>query len=422
MRVGESFCPGILHAVPAKDGMLIRVRVPGGFLRAGQFGAVAAIATAFADGQIEITSRANLQLRAIGTQNIPLVIEALTLAGLLPSSQHDRVRNIVTSPLTGLTPDELIDSRPHIRELDERLMADMLFVKLHPKFSFAIDGGGKRFSRETDDLALRALSNQAIPLLQLFIAGIDTGFAVPASRSVDCLLEAARVCIQLAKQFGVAVRGKEIVAIPGALESVMQALSHLLVPSTLLGISPSVDEAPLGIYPEAEAHHVSIIPSVPLGRLTSKQAKRISDTAAECGADLRLAPWRGVVLGAVPERLAASVAAQLESVALRCDGRDGFHGIAACVGSTGCDASLADVRNDAISLAQHLAGRDLKPRWTVNFSGCEKQCAMRHSATAELIAYPSGYSLRINGQLASAIQSPESALKAILSAHAEVAS
>src|SRR5882757_3097751 len=171
MRVGESFCPGILHAVPAKDGMLIRVRVPGGFLRASQFGAVAAISTAFADGQIEITSRANLQLRAIETQNIPMVIEALTVAGLLPSSQHDRVRNIVTSPLTGLTPDELIDSRPYIRELDERLMADMLFVELHPKFSFAIDGGGKRFSRETDDLALRALSNQAIPLLQLFIAG-----------------------------------------------------------------------------------------------------------------------------------------------------------------------------------------------------------------------------------------------------------
>jgi precorrin-3B synthase len=52
----------------------------------------------------------------------------------------------------------------------------------------------------------------------------------------------------------------------------------------------------------------------------------------------------------------------------------------------------------------------------VNFSGCEKQCAMRQGATAELIATPSGYSLRLDGQLSHSIHSPESALQAILSA------
>ncbi len=101
MRVGASFCPGILHAVPAQDGMLIRVRVPGGLVQANQLRAVAAISSTFADGQLEITSRANLQLRGIATPDLPQVATALSQAGLLPSSQHDRVRNLVTQPACG---------------------------------------------------------------------------------------------------------------------------------------------------------------------------------------------------------------------------------------------------------------------------------------------------------------------------------
>ncbi len=85
-----------------------------------------------------------------------------------------------------------------------------------------------------------------------------------------------------------------------------------------------------------------MIPSVPLGRLTAEQASRISAIAAESGGDLRLAPWRGIVLGSVAKHRAADITGQLQAVALSCDGRDGFDGIAACAGNTGCDASLAD--------------------------------------------------------------------------------
>ena len=43
MRVGDNFCPGILHAVPAKDGLLIRIRVPGGLIRSSQLSAISDI-------------------------------------------------------------------------------------------------------------------------------------------------------------------------------------------------------------------------------------------------------------------------------------------------------------------------------------------------------------------------------------------
>jgi precorrin-3B synthase len=420
MRVGENFCPGILHAVPAKDGMLIRIRIPGGLINARQLSTVAALSSAFADGQVEITSRGNLQLRAIQERRLPEIAAALESIELLPSRQHDRVRNIFTSPLAGLDSEEFIDTRSIVRELDARLIADYDFLDLHPKFSFGIYGSGRLFSREQDDIALRAVprSGSSLPaLFQFFLGGMDSGYAVSLDHAVDCLLKAARSCILLAKLYGLAVRGTRLLAASGMMENILLTLSPLLTPSLNPGLPSAVRFSPPGAYEAAQQGQRNIIPAIPLGRLTAQQAQRLSESAAESEGDLRLAPWRGVVFGAIPLAHTSAVAAQLCSVGLYLDGRNGFQGIAACAGLSGCEASLADVRTDAATLARHLAGRAVLPGWTVNFSGCEKQCAMRKGATAELIGTPAGYLVRINGQPIPEPCLPQTAISLILAAH-----
>src|ERR1700761_2560711 len=158
MRVGENFCPGILHAVQAKDGLLVRIRVPGGMIVPSQLAAIAELSASFSDGHVEITSRSNLQMRAIQSNNLSSLVRQLDSADFLPSPQHDRVRNVVTSPFAGLGFDEILDSRPFVRELDRLLIRDQVIADLPPKFSFAIDGGGSGFSREGVDLALRVVA------------------------------------------------------------------------------------------------------------------------------------------------------------------------------------------------------------------------------------------------------------------------
>ena len=133
MRAGEQFCPGVLRAVQAKDGLLIRIRVPGGLIEADQLKTIADLSRSFADGTIEITSRANLQLRGIREQDLKQIVESISSAGLLPSPMHDRVRNIVTSPIAGLDGDELIDPRPFLYELDRRLQADRSICRSPPQ-------------------------------------------------------------------------------------------------------------------------------------------------------------------------------------------------------------------------------------------------------------------------------------------------
>lgn len=414
MRVGENFCPGILHAIKAKDGLLTRIRVPGGMIVPSQLADIARLSAALSDGYVEITSRSNLQMRAIQSKDLNYLVRQLDYSGFLPSPQHDRVRNVVTSPFAGLGFDEILDSRPFVRELDSRLIRDQVTAGLPPKFSFAIDGGGSWFSRDSDDLALRVVAVDNSYLFRLAIGGVLSGFGVKIDKAVDCLLEAAKICLYISKKFDVPARGRKIASMSQAMEHLLSELSQFLVDCPNSDGYTFVDDTPVGLYLTKRAGFVNLVPSIPLGRLTSGQTQCIASIAKELDGDLRLAPWRGIVIGFIPESAIGRVAARLRDVGLSLDGKDGYRGVFACAGSTGCDASLADVRSDASLLARRLSSHDVKPGWTVNISGCEKQCAMRGGATAELVANSSGYDLRINGRFIAFNCSRESAIDTVV--------
>jgi len=421
MRIDDTFCPGILHAVPAKDGLLLRIRIPGGLIGSSQLNALSKLSAELSDGQIEITSRANVQLRTIKSRDLDTIVERLTSVGLLPSREHDRVRNIVASPFAGLDIGELVDTRPLVRALDKRLTADSALAELHPKFTMALDGGGSWFSRETDDLALRALEMDKALYFHLTIGGLSTGLGVTTDHAIDFIFEAARACLRIARQFRLPARGRKIIAVPDAISSLMEFLVGISVACPTPNDFKVEADWPVGVRHTKQAGFVNVIPSISLGRLQAAQAQMIAHIAEDSNASLRLAPWRGLVLGAVPERVVSRIVGQLQDSGISPDANDGYRGLSACAGSAGCEASLADVRADALSLARQLAGKAAKPGWTVNISGCEKQCAMRNGATADLVATESGYRIKLNGTSTASLHSPASAIDAVIACHAGIA-
>ena len=132
------FCPGILHAVPAKDGLLMRLRLPGGQLPAATLAAIAQLAERHADGGLDLTARANIQLRGIRPEGLAPLVEGLGRAGLLPSPAHDRIRNILVSPFAGGDPTEQLDLTRLAIALDRALVADADLARLPAKFAFKI--------------------------------------------------------------------------------------------------------------------------------------------------------------------------------------------------------------------------------------------------------------------------------------------
>src|SRR5690349_7297706 len=92
-------CPGLLRPHLAEDGALVRLRLPGGRITVAALRQVLAAAAADGAESVQLTSRGNLQVRALPDPLPERFVELIEATGLLPSASHERVRNIVASPL-----------------------------------------------------------------------------------------------------------------------------------------------------------------------------------------------------------------------------------------------------------------------------------------------------------------------------------
>ena len=140
------FCPGIHDMAEMKDGLLARLRLPGGQLSANKAQLIADLAAKFGSGEIDLTNRANLQLRGITEATKTPLLEHLLVYDLVSKDPvHDRLRNITIDPLSGLLEagvEELIDCTALAFQLDDALATLPGCTAFSPKLSFIIDGGG----------------------------------------------------------------------------------------------------------------------------------------------------------------------------------------------------------------------------------------------------------------------------------------
>lgn len=158
-RTRPDRCPGVLRPWPADDGALVRIRVPGGRLRAASLMALAAVAEEYGDARVHVTGRANLQLRGLPLSDGVLperVVTAIEATGLLPSRAHDLARNVLTSPLTGLVGGRA-DLRPVTAALDALLLSEPALAALPGRFLFTLDDGRGDLADRHRDLGLVAL-------------------------------------------------------------------------------------------------------------------------------------------------------------------------------------------------------------------------------------------------------------------------
>ncbi|MGA4877797.1 cobalamin biosynthesis protein CobG [Streptomyces lydicamycinicus] len=134
-------CPGALRLHSAADGHLARVRLPAGDLTVRQAKALADAADRLGDGHLSLTSRGNAELRGLPDDCGGRLAALLRDAGLLPSERHERIRNILASPLAGLDRHTPSDVRLWARELDGLLCTSESATALSGRFLFVLDDG-----------------------------------------------------------------------------------------------------------------------------------------------------------------------------------------------------------------------------------------------------------------------------------------
>ena len=73
----KGWCPGAWQPMASGDGLVVRVRPPLGRLSAAQAVLLADLATRYGSGTLELSNRANVQLRGVDPQQHGAVLQAL---------------------------------------------------------------------------------------------------------------------------------------------------------------------------------------------------------------------------------------------------------------------------------------------------------------------------------------------------------
>ncbi|WP_207884720.1 precorrin-3B synthase [Pseudomonas sp. 30_B] len=394
-------CPGLLRIVASRDGGICRIKLPCGQLDTRTARAIAQAAERHADGVLEATNRANLQIRGVhaGAENA-LSLDLLA-AGLGPRElAADDVRNLLVSPALGLDA-TFLDAAPLARQLLDLLERTPRFHGLSPKFGIQLDAGEALAMLEhSNDIWLSAMSDDAAPLFAFGLAGYPpqretdrAALAAVSAEQVPVLVETLlHLFLDLAGDGQTRMRHlREMLGDTALLEPLQQRLPFALQ------LGPAVDNwrrpAPrafghLGIQPQRQPERVMVGAGFVLGRLDSTTLFGLADLAERfSGGQLRLTPWQSLILPDVARADAAVVLAALANIGLVIDAAQPLSRVVACSGSTGCARGLSDTKADALRLAERLRNA---PPAGVHLSGCPRSCAAAHVAPYTLLAVADG--------------------------------
>jgi sulfite reductase beta subunit-like hemoprotein len=375
-------CPGVIELHRAADGMLARLRVPGGRLSAAQLVAIAEFALQ-GNGIIELTSRANVQARGLAEQGSEQFAPSLAAVGLLPSREHERVRNILASPLADRHPAALLSVDEIVGELDRGLCTDPELADLLGRVLFMVEDGSGVLAGLAHDFALAPAPSGGAALL---VDGEDSGLRASGSRAAACLvLRAARAFLAAAR---VHSGGWSVRELPGGAAEVIGRIAGAGAEAAGETVCwPAVAPRPLapGVTRQGDGR-IALTALAPLGRLSEVQLRALADIAAE----VRVSPWRTVTVLDLSDAEASGVQRVLSDLGLVVEADSGWAGLSACAGLGACASARADVRAAATARAAVRVPGAPAEHW----AACPRRCGERPGMPVAVAVLDAGIGVR----------------------------
>lgn len=424
-------CPDIYHPAIAHDGLLTRLRIPGGVLNQSQCLTIAELLETIGLEYIQVTNRANLQLRSLSRDLDRDLLTKLADCGLAASNPAvDGIRNLMLSPTAGIDAQEFIDVRPLAEAWIEYLDRHSELGVLSNKFSVGFDGGGSvGIVDRPNDITLLAVDNREFSLY----LGIGDRGAAPQPVGVklapdECLPMLAAIA-QTYRQ-GIEVIGGEVRRQPRLRDVIrhfgltefselvqreFSGSSHFIFknPEPERDSSPENGNLHLGVHQQRQTvgdasvkenrYYLGIV--LLLGRWTVAQVRGLGSIAARYGnGTIRLTPWQNAIVPDVQAIDLQTVQALITDLGLEQTATHPSSLLRACAGSAGCQYSATDTQADAIALANYLEAKvTLDRHLNIHLSGCDKSCAQHDRADISLWGEtknserPGSYRLEIGG-------------------------
>ena len=417
---------GLFYLTPQKEAFMARLRIPAGQLKTFQWREVARIAQDLTTGYVQVTTRANLQIRLIEPKDAPEVLRRIQCVGLhTRGAGADNIRNITANPTAGIDPYELVDTAPLCHQLAQIIINDRAFYDLPRKFNVAFDGGGLIGTVEdTNDIGLKAvrLENAAGDLA----AGIYFRIKLGGATGHQAFANDAGVLVETAAILKVVLAMIRVYIAHGNRTDRKKArLKHLLelwgierfLTETESLLGTSLRRAPVdseagetsshGMFPEVAHSHVGIFPqrqaglnyvgvAMPVGQITPRQMLRLADIADHYGSgEIRLTVWQNLILPNVPDAYVETVKKALEKMGLHWKQSNLRSGIVACTGNSYCKFASSDTKAHALELADYLdAEFELDHPINIHVTGCPNSCAQHYMGDVGLL----GAKVKVSGE------------------------
>ncbi len=400
---------------------MMRIRIPNGISNSAQLRTIAETSREFGKGFADITTRQQIQLRWFQIENVPDIWARLRDVGLITlQTGMDNIRNVIGCPVAGLTPNELFDASPVVRQFTETFVGNKAYTNLPRKFNVAITGCKENCTHaESQDIALtpatKELAGGEVHGFNVAVGGKMGSGGYRIASPLDLFVtpaDAAEICSHItlifrdhgAREARTRARLAFLIDDWGVekFREVLEERAAHPLPSAgkdAREINKRADH--IGIFRQKQdgLNYVGLM--VPVGRITSEQLLEIARLAEVYGSgDVRITTGQNLIIANVPERKLGDLAEEPLLRELRYDPSEIMKGLVSCTGIDYCHFALIETKEKALQTARYLEQRlpNKKPI-TIHWSGCPAGCGNHAVADIGLL----GKNVKIDGKTVDAV-------------------
>ncbi|BCM90664.1 sulfite reductase [ferredoxin] [Abditibacteriota bacterium] len=388
---------GVYQQRPKDGYFMMRLKIAGGHVPTAQLRVVARIARLYADSVADITTRQTFQLHWLTIENMPAVMDELETVGLgvkagLFGACGDITRNIVSSPLTNIESEQLIDPTEFFHEANRFFSSAPEYADLPRKFKIGIFGHRGGGQCEINDLSFYGVqrTDGRVGYGVMIGGGLSTEphlaqdlgiFVEPteAMRVMGAIISVYRDCGYRKNRKH--ARVKYLVADWGAAkyrEVVEGVLEYRLTDAEAQSERVSGYQDHYGVHPQLKEDLSYIGVPVIGGRVTSDQWDAVADLADQYGSgEVRLTVMQSFYIPNIARENTENVVVRLKEIGLPVHVSPIYSGMVACTGIQYCNIAVAETKNRAREVVTWLdanlkfnEGEHLR----VNLNGCPNSC------------------------------------------------
>lgn len=400
--VGVFFRP----VTPGK--FMMRMRMPSGIITSHQMQVLAEIVQRYGeDGNADITTRQNLQLRGIRIEDVPDIFNRLKDAGMTSvQSGMDNVRNITASPVAGLDADELIDVRDLVQQVQDMITnegeGNPEFTNLPRKFNIAIEGGrDNSVHAEINDIAfVPAFKNEVIGFNVVvggFFSAKRCASAIPLDAWVppEEVVALCRAILEVYRDHGLRANRQKARLMwlidEWGMEkfraSVGERLGRTLQPAAPEDEMNWNKRDHIGVYPQKQTGLNYVGLHVPVGRLFAPDMFELARLAEVYGnGELRLTVEQNVLICNIPDSRLEALLQEPLLEKFTIAPTPLVRSLVSCTGSQFCNFALIETKNRALALIRELeAELDFPQQVRIHWTGCPNSCGQPQVADIGLM-------------------------------------